>query len=150
MRGDGQVGALVPILIPVAPPVSTVPGHATFSSLSSHAYHHHLCCIQVLSPYTCDASEGYDTIAITNGLDGALGEARVLQASAALEEALAPLRAKPHWGKLFTHTPTQLEELYGGRLTLFREVVRRVDPEKKFSNSWLERMVMGQDGDGAV
>ena len=97
----------------------------------------------MLSPYTCDADEGYDTIAITNGLDSALGEERVVQASAVLEEALAPLRARPHWGKLFSYTPEQLEELYGARLTRFREVVRQVDPEMKFSNPWLERMVMG-------
>ena len=45
-------------------------------------------------------------------LDGGLGEARVLQASAVLEEALAPLRARPHWGKLFSYSPQQLEELH--------------------------------------
>ena len=98
----------------------------------------------MLSPYTCNEDEGSDTLAITNGLDGGLGEARVLQASAVLEEALAPLRARPHWGKLFSYSPEQLEDIYGERLTRFRRVARRVDPEGKFSNAWLETMVMGE------
>lgn len=34
---------------------------------------------QLLSPYTCDTEDGYDTLAITNGLSGSLGEKRVLQ-----------------------------------------------------------------------
>jgi len=99
---------------------------------------------QALSPYTCDASEGYDTLAITNGLDGALGEARVLQASAVLEEALAPLRARPHWGKLFSYSPQQIEELYGERLTRFRAAAAQADPGGKFRNNWLNKMVMGE------
>ena len=86
----------------------------------------------------------YDTLAITNGLCGSLGEARVKQASAVLEEALAPLRARPHWGKLFSYSPEQLEELYGERLLRFRRVVRRVDEEGKFRNAWLDRYVMGE------
>lgn len=66
------------------------------------------------------------------------------QASAVLEEALAPLRARPHWGKLFSYSPEQLEELYGERLLRFRRVVRRVDEEGKFRNAWLDRYVMGE------
>ena len=97
---------------------------------------------QLLSPYSCDADEGFDTIAITNGLCGSLGEKRVLAAAAVLEEALAPLRARPHWGKLSTVTPERLDELYGERLARFRRVCARVDAEAKFSNAHLDRMVL--------
>ena len=98
---------------------------------------------QVLSPYTCEEGEGNDTLAICNGLDGSLGEARVRAASAVLEEALQPLRARPHWGKLFAYSPQQIEELYGPRLGRFREVAKAHDPHGKFSNDWCDRMVLG-------
>ena len=98
---------------------------------------------QALSPYTCDEEEGYDTIAITNGLCGSLGEERVMRAAAVLEDALKPLRARPHWGKLFSYSPEQLEDIYGDRLLRFRSLVQRVDPEGKFRNNWLNRVVMG-------
>ena len=165
VRGDGQVRALMPHPHALTP-------HP--NALTPHSYHAFLPNAwvfgawvfdrappppagprrpppprrppQMLSPYTCDEDEGSDTLAITNGLDGGLGEARVLQASAVLEEALAPLRARPHWGKLFSYTPEALEDLYGERLARFRRVARRADPEGKFSNAWLEKMVMGGKG----
>lgn len=99
---------------------------------------------QVLSPYTCDEGEGYDTLAICNGFDGALGEDRVRAAAAVLEEALEPLRARPHWAKLFAYSPPQLEELYGTRMSRFRQVARAYDPDGKFSNEWCDRMVLGR------
>ena len=102
---------------------------------------------QLLSPYTCDDADGYDTVAITNGLCGSLGEARVLQAASVLEEALAPLRARPHWGKLSAVTPKGLEDLYGERLVRFRQICDDVDPGGKFSNAWLDRMVRGRGAD---
>ena len=99
---------------------------------------------QVLCPATCDPEEGHDTLALTHGLCGSLGEARVLQAAAVLEEALAPLRARPHWGKLTSMSPGAIEELYGERLTSFRRHREAVDPKRKFSNTWLDAMVLGR------
>lgn len=98
---------------------------------------------QLLSPSTCDDDEGTDTLAICNGLCGSLGEARVKQAAAVLEDALHDLRARPHWGKLSAVTPERLEELYGERLMRFRRVARERDPEGRFSNQWLDRMIFG-------
>lgn len=100
---------------------------------------------QVLSPYTADASDGCeDTVAITSGIDGTIGEAKMLRMSAVLEEALSDLKARPHWGKLFTHGPAQIKDLYGNRLLRFREVRESVDPKRKFSNSWLDRMLLDE------
>ena len=45
-------------------------------------------------------------------------------------------------GKLFAHTPSQIKTIYGARLDRFKEVHSRVDPERKFTNAWLDRMVL--------
>ena len=63
-----------------------------------------------------------------------------------VQQALEPFAPRPHWGKLFSYTPEALEDLYGERLARFRRVARRADPEGKFSNAWLEKMVMGGKG----
>ena len=55
-----------------------------------------------------------------------------------LEEALAPLGARPHWGKLFTLERPQLQELYP-RFGDFQDLARRLDPQGKFGNSFLSR-----------
>lgn len=58
-----------------------------------------------------------------------------------LESALAPLQARPHWGKLFTAGPQRLGELYP-QLGRFRELAGRLDPEGKFANPFLARTVL--------
>ena len=55
-----------------------------------------------------------------------------------LEKALAPLGARPHWGKLFTLERQQLQELYP-RFGDFQDLARRLDPQGKFGNSFLSR-----------
>jgi alditol oxidase len=67
---------------------------------------------------------------------------RVLPVVAALEEALAPYEARPHWGKLFTTAPEALGGLYP-RLPDFRALVRRYDPDGKFANAFLTRHLPG-------
>jgi len=97
---------------------------------------------QLLSPYAADAADGYDTIGVTSGIDGALGEDKVLRMSRVLEEALRDLHARPHWGKLFGHAPEELKELYGERLNKFRAERESRDPNRKFSNEWLSKMLL--------
>jgi xylitol oxidase len=53
-----------------------------------------------------------------------------------IEKALAPLRARPHWGKLFTTEPEDLAGLYP-RLSGFAALARRLDPGGKFRNAFL-------------
>lgn len=56
----------------------------------------------------------------------------------AIEAALAPLRARPHWGKLFTHTETELAALYP-RLAAFRDLAAEYDPDGVFRNAFTAR-----------
>jgi xylitol oxidase len=60
----------------------------------------------------------------------------------ALEEALAPLGARPHWGKVFTAGAADLAPLYE-RHADFCALVARLDPRGAFRNDWLERHVLG-------
>lgn len=64
----------------------------------------------------------------------------VLQLLPKIENALAPYFAKPHWGKLFTIAPEKLAALYP-KLDDFRKLITQYDPQKKFSNAFLERNI---------
>ena len=61
----------------------------------------------------------------------------VQQILPAIEQQLAPYQARPHWGKLFTMDPAQLQSLYP-RLPDFKQLVQQYDPQGKFRNSFLE------------
>ncbi|MFG2629562.1 D-arabinono-1,4-lactone oxidase [Streptomyces sp. NPDC048473] len=56
----------------------------------------------------------------------------------AIEEALAPFGARPHWGKVFTTDPGTLRRLYG-KYADFERLTARFDPEGKFRNDFLAR-----------
>ena len=56
----------------------------------------------------------------------------------AIEEALLPLGGRPHWGKCFAAGSDALRPLYP-RFDDFRDLVGRVDPDRKFHNGFLER-----------
>jgi len=60
----------------------------------------------------------------------------------AIEEALAPLDARPHWGKLFTVPAARLHSLYE-RMPDFQALLRSYDPERKFRNAFLDRYIFG-------
>lgn len=62
----------------------------------------------------------------------------VAPALAQVEQRLAPLRARPHWGKLFHVTAFALPGLYP-RLPDFRRLMRELDPSGKFRNAFLDR-----------
>ena len=55
-----------------------------------------------------------------------------------IEAALAPFGARPHWGKV--NTVTGFDALYP-RLPDFRELVSRRDPERKFGNAHVQRLL---------
>ncbi len=57
---------------------------------------------------------------------------------ARVEERLAPLHARPHWGKLFGIGPGVVRGLYP-RLDDFGRLTRRYDPSGKFRNDLLDR-----------
>ena len=64
--------------------------------------------------------------------------AAVLPALAAIEEALAPLDARPHWGKVFTTPAVTVRGLYE-RLPEAAALAARFDPERVFSNAFVEK-----------
>lgn len=50
-----------------------------------------------------------------------------------LEAALAPYNARPHWGKLYTHSPETLASLYPNYAN-FQALRHRLDPRGKFKS----------------
>jgi len=59
-----------------------------------------------------------------------------------IERELAPFQARPHWGKLFTISPTRLDSLYE-RLPEFVALAKKYDPQGKFRNDFLNTNVFG-------
>jgi xylitol oxidase len=64
----------------------------------------------------------------------------VLPVLAAIEEQLAPLLARPHWGKLFTVSPEVVRGLYE-RLPDFQRLRGHYDPAGKFGNEMVDAYV---------
>jgi xylitol oxidase len=60
----------------------------------------------------------------------------------AVEQALEPYDARPHWGKLFAMPPERLAERYE-RLPDFRAMRARHDPGGKFGNDFVDRHLAG-------
>ncbi|MGH2851096.1 MAG: D-arabinono-1,4-lactone oxidase [Solirubrobacteraceae bacterium] len=84
--------------------------------------------------------QGRDTIALH--FTWRREQQRVEQLLGALEDALAPLRPRPHWGKLFAADAVDLRTRYP-RLADFARLLARLDPRGAFRNDWLEQRVLG-------
>jgi alditol oxidase len=54
-----------------------------------------------------------------------------------IEKELSPFQARPHWGKLFTMSPQQLQSHYK-RLPEFIALTKKFDPQGKFRNAFLD------------
>ncbi|QDY67135.1 FAD-binding protein [Glutamicibacter halophytocola] len=59
-----------------------------------------------------------------------------------VESALAPYAARPHWGKLFAATAADLRGMYP-KFNDFIALARRLDPDGKFRNEFLQRNIFG-------
>lgn len=57
-----------------------------------------------------------------------------------VEAALRPFEPRPHWGKVFTMLPAEVQSRYP-RLKDFVVLARRHDPEGTFRNAFLDRVV---------
>jgi xylitol oxidase len=68
--------------------------------------------------------------------------AGVLAILPALEDALAPFGARPHWGKLFVSGAAELAPRYP-RWNDFIDLARRWDPDSKFGNPFLAEHLFG-------
>jgi xylitol oxidase len=65
--------------------------------------------------------------------------AAVAPALAAVEEALLPLGARPHWGKVFSGGPEAAVATYP-RAAEFRSLMERRDPQGRFRNPFVRRL----------
>ncbi|MEM7115154.1 MAG: D-arabinono-1,4-lactone oxidase [Chloroflexota bacterium] len=54
-----------------------------------------------------------------------------------IETALAPFDVRPHWGKLFTIPPTQLQASYP-KYADFQQLLAHYDPQGKFRNAFMD------------
>ncbi|GAB2907544.1 FAD-binding protein [Streptomyces heilongjiangensis] len=90
---------------------------------------------QWLSP-----SHGRDTVALH--FTWIADTAAVLPVVGRVEEALAPLGARPHWGKVFTVPAAALRELYP-RLGEFRALAEALDPAGAFRNAFVREVLGG-------
>jgi xylitol oxidase len=61
-----------------------------------------------------------------------------------IEKELSAFGARPHWGKLFTMSPSVLRSRYE-RLPDFLALARKYDPQGKFRNAFLDRNVYGRE-----
>lgn len=59
-----------------------------------------------------------------------------------IEKELAPFKARPHWGKLFTIYPAELRALYP-KLPDFAGLSGKYDPHGKFRNEFLTTNIFG-------
>jgi xylitol oxidase len=66
----------------------------------------------------------------------------VQKMAALIEDALIPLEARPHWGKVFHADAAAIATLYQ-RHADFVRLVERLDPRGAFRNAWLKARVLG-------
>ena len=59
-----------------------------------------------------------------------------------IENELAPYKPRPHWGKLFTLNPAQLQSRYE-KLNDFKDLIQEHDPAGKFRNEFLTKTLYG-------
>jgi xylitol oxidase len=71
----------------------------------------------------------------------------VRQLLPAIEKELSPFEVRPHWGKLFTMSPTVLTSRYE-RLPEYKQLVARYDPRGKFRNEFLAKNLYGVGNGG--
>ena len=64
-------------------------------------------------------------------------DAAVMPVVSAVEEALAPFGARPHWGKVFSTPPDAIARLYP-RWHDFLALLRAYDPDGKFRNDFMD------------
>jgi xylitol oxidase len=58
----------------------------------------------------------------------------------AVEDALFPLGARPHWGKVYVDRDSVVPSLYP-RLADFRELAAAYDPKGVFRNAFVDRLL---------
>ena len=85
-------------------------------------------------------SSAYGTDAVGLHFTWLRDQAGVEAVLPAVEAALLPLGARPHWGKLFVDADGVVPTLYP-QLDAFRALADRLDPEGRFRNPFLTRLL---------
>jgi xylitol oxidase len=85
-------------------------------------------------------SHGVDSVALH--FTWAPDQAAVEELLVALEAALSPFSARPHWGKVFSADAATIAPLYQ-RHADFVRLARRLDPRGAFRTPWLQARVLG-------
>jgi alditol oxidase len=86
-------------------------------------------------------STAYDQDSVAFHFTWVQDQAAVEELLVALEDALLPLAARPHWGKVFLADAATLAPRYP-RHADFVGLVQRLDPRGAFRNAWLQRHVL--------
>ncbi|WP_405809340.1 FAD-binding protein [Streptomyces sp. NBC_01520] len=84
-------------------------------------------------------SPAYGQDSITFHFTWINSETEIRPAMAAVEEALMPLGARPHWGKLTASAPAQVVGRYD-RAGHFARLMAECDPARKFANSYVDAL----------
>ena len=59
-----------------------------------------------------------------------------------IEKELSPFKARPHWGKLFTMSPSRIKPLYP-QLSSYQGLLAHYDPQGKFRNRFIDTNIYG-------
>jgi xylitol oxidase len=89
-------------------------------------------------------SPSYGTDAVALHCTWIQDEAAVTAFLPELERALEPFGARPHWGKLFELRADSIARLYP-KFPDFLRLANELDPDGKFRNAYLERVIFGAD-----
>ncbi len=60
-----------------------------------------------------------------------------------IEEKLAPFDARPHWGKLFTMSPSRIKPPLYPKLSSYQGLLAHYDPQGKFRNRFVNTNIYG-------
>lgn len=99
--------------------------------------HLHVSELRTMAADSLWLSGAYETDAVAIHFTWKFEPDAVLALLPAIEDALAPFAARPHWGKVFTSVDKQLYP----KLPDFVALAGEFDPHGKFSNEFLERYV---------
>jgi xylitol oxidase len=98
----------------------------------------HICEIRTVAADRLWMSPQYERDSVALHFTWRRDQGAVERVLIALEAALAPFDARPHWGKLFLAHAGELYE----RRDAFVSLLQRVDPRGAFRNDWLKRHVI--------
>jgi xylitol oxidase len=101
-----------------------------------------VCEIRTIAADSLWMSAQYERASVGIHFTWAPDQAAVERVLVELEAALAPLAARPHWGKVFLADASAIAPLYP-RHGDFVRLAERLDPRGAFRNDWLERHLLG-------